>query len=101
MIPIALVLAATCTLMEGEPPRKGYLYRVTVSINQFLNTLTGGNPDETLSSRWGRAKKRGSKSAKVACSVLSAAMRGRCHCEQSIEYDESGKARPHQLPEDK
>lgn len=32
-----------------------YWLRILISIDQFLNTLLGGNEDETLSSRGGRA----------------------------------------------
>jgi hypothetical protein len=33
-----------------------YLYGVLIGIDQFGNTLAGGNPDETISSRLGRLK---------------------------------------------
>lgn len=33
-----------------------YLYNLLLAIDQFLNTLLLGHPDETISSRLGRAK---------------------------------------------
>lgn len=35
-----------------------YSLRVLISIDQFGNTLAGGNPDETISSRIGKMKRR-------------------------------------------
>jgi hypothetical protein len=31
-----------------------YFWNILVSIDQFVNTLLGGNPDETVSSRMGK-----------------------------------------------
>ena len=33
---------------------KIYLVNVAMAINQFINTLAGGHPDECISSRFGR-----------------------------------------------
>lgn len=33
---------------------KAYLFNLLIALDQFANTLTGGNPDMTLSGRWGR-----------------------------------------------
>lgn len=89
-----LTAATTCAVVDAVPQRKGYVYRVLVSINQLTNTLLGGHPDETLSSRWGRAKKRGNKAARAACRVL--AITDPCHCETAIEFDDQGRPLPHQ-----
>ena len=38
---------------------KKYFYNVLVSIDQFANTLLGGDMDETISSRMGKIKRKG------------------------------------------
>jgi hypothetical protein len=38
---------------------KRYLRRIAVSIDQLGNTIAGGHPDETISSRVGRSALRG------------------------------------------
>lgn len=37
---------------------KHYLWRNLVAFDQLVNTLFGGDPDETISSRWGRYENR-------------------------------------------
>lgn len=44
---------------EAKTAREGYLHRSLVGLDQFVNVLTGGNPDETISSRSQRAAARG------------------------------------------
>lgn len=81
-------------LVVSEPPKsKGYLYRIGIALNQLLNTLTGGQEDETLSSRWGRNRK--GKFARAACSVLDHIQP--CHCAQSVERGPDGEPLAHQL----
>lgn len=64
---------------------KAYLWNLLIAVDQLLNTLALGDPDETLSSRLGKAS--------VRCALCSAICRllnkidGR-HCEESIELDE-------------
>jgi hypothetical protein len=36
-----------------------YLKNILISIDQFVNTLAGGNPDETISSRSYKLRKKG------------------------------------------
>jgi hypothetical protein len=83
----------TCPVITEAPKSKGYGWRVLVSLNQTLNVLTGGDPDETLSSRWGRGRKRGF--AKFACWVLDRLKP--CHCATAVERDEAGAPLAHQL----
>ena len=90
-----LAAALTCTLAT-EPNNKGYAYRVLVSLNQLANTISGGAPDETISSRAGRAKLKGKRAGRAICWVLERF--DRCHCTTAIEYDEEGNPLPHQLP---
>lgn len=85
---------ATCAVVTEAPKPRGYVRRVLVSLNQLLNTLTFGQPDETLSSRWGRRKDK-SRLARLACAVLDKVEK--CHCESAIEYDAAGQPLAHQL----
>lgn len=39
-------------------PVRRYLLNVAIAFDQFLNALRGGDPDETLSSRYGRIKRK-------------------------------------------
>ena len=36
---------------EAKIPQEGYFHRVLVAFDQFVNVLTGGRPDETISAR--------------------------------------------------
>ena len=76
---------------------KKYFKNLLIALDQLLNTIFNGAPDETVSSRWGRAERRGdSKIAHLGCAVLDKLDQG--HCEDSIEYDEKGDPIPHHLP---
>lgn len=44
---------------------EGYLHKVAVGFDQFMNTATGGAPDETISSRAERHAKQGNEFAKL------------------------------------
>jgi hypothetical protein len=66
---------------------KRYFWNVLISLDQLLNTLLGGDPDETLSSRMGKkVKQRKCWACKLICSLLDLIQSG--HCEKSIERDE-------------
>lgn len=41
-----------------------------MAANQLVNAITGGDSDESLSSRAARARERGSRVGRVACRVL-------------------------------
>jgi hypothetical protein len=45
--------------LEQKALHEGYLHRSLVGLDQFMNVLTGGDPDETISSRAARAAERG------------------------------------------
>lgn len=64
-----------------------YLLNVLIAIDQGINALLGGDPDETLSSRMGKHKR---GPARWLCKLLSL-IDGR-HCEKSIEADEGKDA---------
>jgi len=62
-----------------------YLLNILISIDQLINTLAGGDPDETISSRLGKFYKN-SFLVKILNWIDSN------HCKDSIEEDE-GKDR--------
>ena len=39
---------------EAQAAKEGYVKRDMIALDQFANVLTGGKPDETISSRWAR-----------------------------------------------
>jgi hypothetical protein len=43
---------------------------MAVAGNQLFNAITGGSPDESVSSRLGHARDHGSRFGKVACAML-------------------------------
>lgn len=65
---------------------KKWIWNLLVSLDQLGNTLTGGDPDETISSRSAKAKRRGYRWGRVLCLALNWFDPG--HCEKSIEDDE-------------
>ncbi|TAL13929.1 hypothetical protein EPN95_04550 [Patescibacteria group bacterium] len=67
---------------------KRYIMNVLVSLDQMGNAMTGGDPDETISSRAGKAHKKGKTWGKVMCKFLAWFDKG--HCKKSIEEDEGG-----------
>ena len=47
-----------------------YAVGILIAVNQLGNALTGGNPQESISSRLGDARQSGHRFARIACSVL-------------------------------
>lgn len=70
---------------------KRYFWNMLIAIDQLLNTLFGGDPDETISSRAGKyaANNRGWFPC-VLCKLLDIIDPN--HCMKSIEKDEGGRA---------
>lgn len=66
-------------------------WRLAVSFDQLANTAFGGNEDETISSRAGKAARQGKRWGCVLCKVLDWFQPN--HCELSIEPDR-GKSLP-------
>lgn len=61
-----------------------YFWNILVALDQLVNVLFGGDPDETISSRWGRAVARDRcVLCRFACWVLDRFDPG--HCQKSIE----------------
>jgi hypothetical protein len=65
---------------------KSYLWNLLVSLDQSLNTILGGHPDETISSRAAKSRKQGKRWACILCDLLDKLDPN--HCEKSIEADE-------------
>jgi hypothetical protein len=65
---------------------KKYLWNIIVSIDQLINTLIGGDPDETISSRMGKyvLKGRGFVPC-VLCKIID--IFDKDHCIKNIEID--------------
>jgi hypothetical protein len=74
-----------------------YLHRVVLGLDQFVNTLLGGAPDETMSSRFGRVQQ-DNPLARAVCWGLDKLDRD--HCEDSVEYTPDGQPDAHHLPGD-
>lgn len=68
---------------------KKYLKNVLISLDQLLNAMLGGDPDETICSRVWKASQRGEGWAQKARIVLDEVF-GRNHCQESEESDEGG-----------
>lgn len=69
---------------------KQYLWNLLISLDQFGNTLAGGSPDETISSRAGKAMREGKVWGCILCRFLSWFEKD--HCAKSIEADEGADA---------
>lgn len=65
---------------------KRYLWNILISLDQFANTVLGGFPDETISSRAGKAMREGKAWGCVLCRFLN--LFENEHCVKSIEPDE-------------
>lgn len=65
---------------------KGWGFRILVSLDQFLNVLALGLPDETISSRAAKAARKGKRWGCILCRFLD--LFDRDHCERVIELDE-------------
>ncbi len=67
-----------------------YLLNLAISLDQLVNTILLGHPDETISSRTGRAAARGNRWARYVIAPSIDALfwllgDGPDHCARSIE----------------
>lgn len=68
-----------------------YLWNLLVALDQLINALLGGDPDETLSSRMGKAVRANRCWAcKGICRLLH--LIDKDHCQKTIEPDEGQRA---------
>ena len=74
----------------------GYAARIFVALDQLLNTIFGGDEDETMSSRLGKDARRGRFVGCVLCGILG--LIDRNHCEKSIERDRGKLPGQYDLP---
>jgi len=71
-----------CKLCESI---KKYFWNILISIDQLANTILGGDPDETISSRAGK-RQHDQWWAKAFCWILDKI--NKKHCRNAIEEDE-------------
>lgn len=64
---------------------KRYIWNILIAIDQLLNALLGGDPDETLSSRLGKYQHR-CVICRWICKLLD--LIDYRHCQDAIEKDE-------------
>ncbi|MEH7116052.1 hypothetical protein V7128_01335 [Neobacillus vireti] len=66
---------------------KSYIWNLLISIDQFFNTVLGGSPDETMSSRMGKhVANKDCPFCNLVCKFLN--LFEKDHCIKSIEKDE-------------
>jgi hypothetical protein len=64
-------------------------WTLAIAYDQLANAAFGGNEDETISSRAGRARRKGRRWACLLCRLLDALDKD--HCERSIESEFVGR----------
>lgn len=69
---------------------KQYLLNFAILLDELGNTLTGGDPGETISSRAGKAMQEGNRFACVLCRFLDLFQKD--HCLKSINPDDGSRA---------
>jgi hypothetical protein len=69
---------------------KQYLINFAILLDESLNTLTGGDPGETVSSRAGKGLKEGKPWACILCRFLDLFQKD--HCLKSINPDDGTRA---------
>lgn len=65
-----------------------YLWNLLIAIDQLANTVLAGDPDETLSSRMGKAMRRCAL-CRFVCRLIHPIDKD--HCQKSIEPDEGSR----------
>jgi hypothetical protein len=64
-----------------------YIFNILISIDQLCNTILGGDPDETMSSRMGKhLAKHDCPFCNFMCRILNLIQKD--HCIKAIESDE-------------
>lgn len=90
LILLPLVILAALAALGGFVVAIGYDTRVAWntadSIDQSANAALKGDPDESISSRAGKARRRGDTWGCVLCKLLDAIVPN--HCADAIEEDE-------------
>jgi hypothetical protein len=65
-----------------------YIWNVLIGIDQLANTVIGGDPDETISSRAGK-KMTTCRGCRYLCKMLH--LLDKNHCQESIESGEGSR----------
>lgn len=67
-----------------------YFWNILIAFDQLVNTILGGDPDETISSRMGKHVANGQcKLCRLICFLLDIVDKD--HCTKSIEPDEGSR----------
>lgn len=69
---------------------KRYLLNWLIWLDAGFNTLTGGDPLETMSSRAGKAQNEGKRWGCILCRFLNLFQRD--HCQKSIDNSDGQRA---------
>jgi len=69
--PITPLTPEQTAIAEQKALHESYLHRALVGLDQFMNVLTDGDPDETISARSARAEERGKEWGVVMCKFLN------------------------------
>lgn len=88
LLPVLLLAPLLAVLRYGwaiatNPARA---WRIAVGFDQLANVAANGDEDETISSRAGKAARRGRRWGCILCRLLDKLDPG--HCENAIEPDE-------------
>lgn len=75
---------------------KQYLLNVAIAVDQTLNALRGGSPDETLSAAAWRTEQKGRWLGRVFRPLIDLlfAMFEKDHCRKSFESERNGRHLP-------
>jgi hypothetical protein len=60
-----------------------YIWNILIAVDQLGNTIFGGDPQETISSRSDKAMKEGKKWGCIMCKFLSLFQKD--HCQKAVE----------------
>lgn len=78
-VALATLWMLLCVLFAPSSPRA---WHIAIALDQLANATTGGNEDETISSRAGRLQREGRGWACVLCRLLDWLQKD--HCSKSI-----------------
>jgi hypothetical protein len=95
-IALARIIKATVGLYKYYP-QDGYFVNWWVTVDCLLNTILGGDPDETVSSRTAKARVAGDEWACVFCAFLTWCQnkifhKPGDHCTTALERNKGSRA---------
>lgn len=81
---------------------KQYLLNVAIALDQVLNALRGGSPDETLSAAAWRTEQKGRLLGRIFRPAIDLLFHPfeRDHCRKSFESERNGRHLPKEYVED-